>query len=229
MRTPILIPRERTRQGPTDLFRNFQPCMHDLPHARTNHRLRCRALGRPARTPGHSSSAAIWTETHAFRPTRPESGIDHRVRDHGDHRWADLLGDSTRLAVDRPVGGDSRCSATGRRRRCTGRRTDPVVVIDARPGSHVRRGQRDRRSAQPGQPWVCPADAVTGTRLGRRATAAAAVRRRTADRRRSRTHRRHRARQHHDRRCGGRPVGVGHPQAARWGGRSGAEPRYERT
>jgi ABC-type uncharacterized transport system, permease component len=68
------------------------------------------------------------TESHAFRPTRPESGIDHRVRDHGDHRWADLLGDSTRLAVDRPVGGDSRCSATGRRRRCAGRRTDPVVV-----------------------------------------------------------------------------------------------------
>jgi len=25
------------------------------------------------------------------------------------------------------------------------------------------------------------------------------------------------------------PVGVGHPQAARCGGRSGAEPRYERT
>ena len=56
----------------------------------------------------------------------------------------------------------SRCSATGRRRRCAGRRTDPVVVIDARPSSHVRRGQRDRRSAQPGQPWVCPAEAVTG-------------------------------------------------------------------
>ena len=114
--------------------------------------------GLPPRTPGHCSSTAICTETHAFRPTRPESGIDHRVRDHGDHRWADLLGDSTRLAVDRPVGGDSRCSATGRRRRCAGRRTDPVVVIDARPSSHVRRGQRDRRSAQPGQPWVCPAD-----------------------------------------------------------------------
>src|SRR4029077_19568170 len=85
--------------------------------------------GLPPRTPGHWSSAATWTDTHAFRPTRPESGIDHRVRDHGDHRWADLLGDSTRLTVDRSVGGDSRRCATGRGRRCGGRRTDPVVVI----------------------------------------------------------------------------------------------------
>src|SRR3954451_2992227 len=115
-------------------------------------------------TPGHCSPTTTCTENHAFRPTRLESGINHRVRDHGDHGWADLLGDSTRLAVDRTVGGDSRCGATGRDCKCSGRRTDPVVVLDARPSSHVRRGQRDRRSAQPGQPWVPHADGVPGTR-----------------------------------------------------------------
>src|SRR4029077_2523381 len=33
------------RPAPSLLFRNFQPCVHDRPHARTNHRVRCRTAG----------------------------------------------------------------------------------------------------------------------------------------------------------------------------------------
>src|SRR5262245_41289596 len=100
-----------------------------------------------------STRPRMETDFHVLLTTGRQSCADRRVRRDGARGRAHLLVDRARVAVDGPVGGNSRDGAARRDCRGVGGRSRPVVVGNSGVGGDVCRRQPDRRSTQPGHPW----------------------------------------------------------------------------